>query len=322
MQDALPFDLRHLEIFLQVCDSGTMVAAARVLGLTQPAVSQAVSELEARAGVALLDRAVRPLALTAAGLVLRPHAAALLAEARQIGPLLRRAEAADLPLLRAGAVGPPPPPPAEEARVRGTLHSRRRDQAAITHHYDVGDDFYRVLLGPSLVYSCAYFDGPATTLEQAQAFLAALPAGDGMMIKAIAGGGGRGMRAVHEAARLAEAYERCASEARAAFGDGALYVERLVTGARHVEVQVLGDAQARVAALGERECSLQRRHQKLVEVAPSPAVDGALRERLVRAALAIARASSPDAILTRAGTQLPRTEQGQRTRPVIQQSHS
>ena len=102
--DALPFDLRQLEIFLQVCDSGTMVAAARVLGLTQPAVSQAVSELEARAGVTLLDRAVRPLALTAAGLVLRPHAAALLAEARQIGPLLRRAQAAGLPLLRAGLV--------------------------------------------------------------------------------------------------------------------------------------------------------------------------------------------------------------------------
>ncbi len=102
--DALPFDLRHLEIFLQVCDSGTMMAAARVLGLTQPAVSQAVSELEVRAGVKLLDRAVRPLALTAAGLVLRPHAAALLAEARQIGPLLRRAEATGLPLLRAGLV--------------------------------------------------------------------------------------------------------------------------------------------------------------------------------------------------------------------------
>jgi len=102
--NALPFDLRHLEIFLQVCDSGTMVAAARVLGLTQPAVSQAVSELEARAGVILLDRAVRPLALTAAGLTLRPHAAALLAEARQIPSLLRRAEAAGLPLLRAGLV--------------------------------------------------------------------------------------------------------------------------------------------------------------------------------------------------------------------------
>ena len=72
------------------------------------------------------------------------------------------------PLLRLGVVGPPPSPPAEEARLRGVLHSRRRDAQAISHHYDVGNDFYALLLGPSMVYSCAYFGGPATTLEQAQ----------------------------------------------------------------------------------------------------------------------------------------------------------
>lgn len=72
------------------------------------------------------------------------------------------------PLLRLGAVGPPPAPPAEESRLRGALHSRRRDSAAISHHYDVGNDFYALLLGPSMVYSCAYFPEPEATLEQAQ----------------------------------------------------------------------------------------------------------------------------------------------------------
>lgn len=102
--DTLPFDLRALEIFLAVCDAGTMAAAARRLALTQPAVSQAVAELERRIGVALFDRGVRPLILTAAGGALRQRASALLSEARQIAPLLREAEQARLPLLRAGLV--------------------------------------------------------------------------------------------------------------------------------------------------------------------------------------------------------------------------
>lgn len=72
------------------------------------------------------------------------------------------------PLLRLGVLGPPPAPPAEEARLRGLRHSLRRDRSAISHHYDVGNDFYRLLLGPSLVYSCAYFPGPGATLEEAQ----------------------------------------------------------------------------------------------------------------------------------------------------------
>ncbi|MDK3256942.1 SAM-dependent methyltransferase [Blastococcus capsensis] len=72
------------------------------------------------------------------------------------------------PLLRLGVLGPPPAPPPEEARVRGIRHSLRRDREAISHHYDVGNDFYRLLLGPSLVYSCAYFPDPDATLEQAQ----------------------------------------------------------------------------------------------------------------------------------------------------------
>lgn len=80
---------------------------------------------------------------------------------RAVAPLLG-------PLARLGALGPPPPPPAEESRLRGARHSRRRDRAAVAHHYDVGDDFYALLLGPSLVYSCAWWPTPASTLEEAQ----------------------------------------------------------------------------------------------------------------------------------------------------------
>jgi len=134
----------------------------------------------------------------------------------------------------------------------------------------------------------------AVTLDEAQAFFAAQQAqaggtAVGVMIKAVGGGGGRGMRAVLDARDLPEAYARCSSEARAAFGVDGVYVERLMTRARHVEVQVLGDGRA-VVALGERECSLQRRFQKLVEIAPSPALPEALRRAVVEAALRLARA--------------------------------
>ncbi len=104
MADTLPFDLRALEIFLAVCDAGSMAEAARRLKLTQPAISQAVAEMERRIGVQLFDRSARPLALTGAGGALRQRASALLSEARQIAPLLREAEHARLPLLRAGLV--------------------------------------------------------------------------------------------------------------------------------------------------------------------------------------------------------------------------
>jgi acetyl/propionyl-CoA carboxylase alpha subunit len=128
----------------------------------------------------------------------------------------------------------------------------------------------------------------AVTLEEAQAFLAA-QGGAGMMVKALGGGGGRGMRAVHTSADLPAAYARCRSEALAAFGVEGVYVERLMTGARHVEVQVLGDGHT-VVALGERECTLQRRFQKLVEIAPSPSLPDALRQALTDAALRMAQA--------------------------------
>ena len=110
-----------------------------------------------------------------------------------------------------------------------------------------------------------------------------------MMIKAVAGGGGRGTRAVRSADQVAAAFERCRSEAQGAFGDGALYVERMVTRARHVEVQIVGDG-TDVVQVGERECSAQRRHQKLVEIAPAPGLPGALRARIIGAAQRMAAA--------------------------------
>ena len=126
----------------------------------------------------------------------------------------------------------------------------------------------------------------AVSLEQARAFQAEHGA---VMLKALAGGGGRGMRAVHAATELDEAYARCQSEAQHAFGNGALYIEQLVRGARHIEVQVLGDGSA-VSHLWERDCSLQRRHQKLLEIAPSPDLPSATRDAIIACALRLAAA--------------------------------
>jgi acetyl/propionyl-CoA carboxylase alpha subunit len=111
-----------------------------------------------------------------------------------------------------------------------------------------------------------------------------------LLVKAAAGGGGKGMRRVATWEALEEALRSGAREAEAAFGDGTLLIESYVHPARHVEVQILGDGRGGVAALGERECSLQRRYQKIVEEAPSPALDPALRTRLLEAARRVAAA--------------------------------
>ncbi len=135
-------------------------------------------------------------------------------------------------------------------------------------------------------------DGTAgpTDLAQSRAFFATLGEGGAMMIKAIAGGGGRGMRAVFRLEDVDDAWARCRSEAAAAFGAADVYVERLVPRARHLEVQVVGDGSGAVIHLWERECSLQRRNQKVVEIAPSPGLAPALREQLCEAAVRMARA--------------------------------
>ena len=110
------------------------------------------------------------------------------------------------------------------------------------------------------------------------------------LVKASAGGGGRGMRIVRDASELAEAIASAEREALSSFGDGTVFVERYLEGARHVEVQVFADTHGNVVALGERDCTIQRRHQKVVEEAPSPAVHPALRERMFAAAVAAAKA--------------------------------
>ncbi|MEZ0072499.1 biotin carboxylase N-terminal domain-containing protein [Planotetraspora sp. GP83] len=111
-----------------------------------------------------------------------------------------------------------------------------------------------------------------------------------LLIKASAGGGGRGMRIVRDAAELADAVESARREALSAFADGTVFAEPLLEGARHIEVQILADAHGTVWALGERECSIQRRHQKVVEEAPSPAVSPELRRELSDAAIRASRA--------------------------------
>jgi acetyl-CoA carboxylase biotin carboxylase subunit len=118
----------------------------------------------------------------------------------------------------------------------------------------------------------------------AQAAVAAAELGFPVLLKATAGGGGKGMRLVHEPGELAAAFAMAANEAEAAFGDGTLYVEKAVVPARHVEIQVLCDAHGNVLTLGERECSIQRRHQKLIEESPSPALTPETREAMEDAA--------------------------------------
>ncbi len=132
-------------------------------------------------------------------------------------------------------------------------------------------------------------DGPVRSVEEAKAFVAehGLP----IMVKAAMGGGGRGMRVVRREEDLVESFERASSEALAAFGDGTMFIERYVERPRHVEVQVLADAAGEVMHLFERDCSVQRRHQKVVEMAPAQHLPQATREALWRDAVTLAKAA-------------------------------
>src|SRR5215475_10653194 len=115
-----------------------------------------------------------------------------------------------------------------------------------------------------------------------------------VMIKASAGGGGKGMRIAHNKAEVAENFARARSEAKSSFGDDRVFLEKFITNPRHVEIQVLGDKHGHVIYLGERECSIQRRNQKVIEEAPSPLLDETTRRKMGEQAVALAKAVNYD----------------------------
>ena len=129
----------------------------------------------------------------------------------------------------------------------------------------------------------------ACTLQSALSFFDRLGGDAAVVLKAVAGGGGRGMRVVHARGDLEAAFSQCEREAHAAFGSGALYVEQYVTHARHIEVQVIGDGTGAAVHAFERECSVQRRHQKLIEIAPAPRLEAGLRAQILDAAVTLGR---------------------------------
>jgi acetyl-CoA carboxylase biotin carboxylase subunit len=130
-------------------------------------------------------------------------------------------------------------------------------------------------------------------VSSAEAQVYAREAGFPVMLKAVAGGGGKGMRRVEQESDLVAAFDAASSEAERAFGDGRIYVEKLIEHARHIEIQVFGDKHGNLIHLGERECSVQRRHQKVIEESPSPlvAANPEMRERMGEAAIRAARAA-------------------------------
>ncbi|MEC9253141.1 MAG: biotin carboxylase N-terminal domain-containing protein, partial [Pseudomonadota bacterium] len=142
-------------------------------------------------------------------------------------------------------------------------------------------------------------DGSDELIESAtEAQQIAREIGYPVMLKAAAGGGGRGMRFVEKEAEMSDAFERCQSEANAAFGNPSLFLEKRVANPRHIEVQVLGDSKGNLVHLHERDCSVQLRNQKVIEIAPAPDLDPGLRERILIDAIKLARAGK----YTNAGT--------------------
>ncbi len=126
------------------------------------------------------------------------------------------------------------------------------------------------------------------SIADVKAFLAKQPDSGAIMLKSVAGGGGRGIRTVRRPDELAEAFARCQSEAKRSFGSDVLYAEVLVEQARHIEVQIIADDVGAIGHLWERDCTLQRRHQKLIEIAPAPGLDPALRSKLIESARSMA----------------------------------
>src|SRR5438105_4900752 len=134
--------------------------------------------------------------------------------------------------------------------------------------------------------------GVITDAKQAEQIAAEI--GFPVMIKAAAGGGGKGMRVVYARAEVAEGFARARSEARSSFGDERVFIEKFIEDPRHIEIQVLGDRHGNVIHFGERECSIQRRNQKIVEEAPSPLLDAATRRAMCAQAVALAKAVGYD----------------------------
>ncbi|KAF5284585.1 hypothetical protein FQR65_LT02411 [Abscondita terminalis] len=130
-------------------------------------------------------------------------------------------------------------------------------------------------------------DGPVTTKEEAKEFC--IKHGLPVIFKAAYGGGGRGMRVVRKMEEVEENFDRASSEAKSAFGNGAMFIEKFIERPRHIEVQLLGDKAGNVVHLFERDCSVQRRHQKVVEIAPAPKLDRAIRDKMTEAAVKLAR---------------------------------
>jgi acetyl-CoA carboxylase biotin carboxylase subunit len=131
-------------------------------------------------------------------------------------------------------------------------------------------------------------EGAVENPQQAHGLARAI--GYPVILKAAAGGGGRGMRVVRDAAEIEMAFQTASSEAQIAFGDSRVYMEKYIENPRHIEIQILADSHGNAIQLGERECSIQRKHQKIIEEAPSMAVSEALREEMGRAATALVRA--------------------------------
>ena len=180
---------------------------------------------------------------------------------------------------------------------RGDFAKRMRERGpdvcrAAVKHLDLFGDKARARQAASggLLCLSSAVSTMRSPLAEAKEFFASLGSGSAMIIKALAGGGGRGTRGWSMAADEIEAtLRRCRSEARAAFGCDDVYVEEFLPRARHVEVQILGDRAGAIALLGERECSVQRRFQKLIEIAPAPNLDDGLRRRIIEAAMRLAR---------------------------------
>ena len=128
-------------------------------------------------------------------------------------------------------------------------------------------------------------------LDEAAAFFKQVGADNAIILKAVSGGGGRGMRLVEQLEELPKAWRQCEAEAKQAFGQSELYIEQYLPIVRHLEIQIIGDGTGAILALGERECSLQRRHQKIVEIAPAPGLSEGLRQRLMETAVSIATAA-------------------------------